>query len=213
MSVANGQVSPARSRSAVLSPRPNKESGSVPGFLFGRVEGLNCRHKCPYVFLAWPNEQRIGSELQQGKSCYPSMYNKPMQTKVLIVGVVKKNDTILMRKKPDGSPPYKETWYIFGTEATPGISLDEAIKAEVLSRAGVIIAVKNKISWDTEIKRDLDGVKKFFVYLDVECEYVGGELQLSEDIEKLEWVKQEDLDLYDIVPPSRVLFEKLGYLQ
>lgn len=44
-----------------------------------------------------------------------------MQTKVLIVGVVKNNGAILMRKKPDGSPPYKEAWYIFGAEATADI--------------------------------------------------------------------------------------------
>jgi hypothetical protein len=135
-----------------------------------------------------------------------------MQTKVLIVGVVKKDGTILMRKKPDGSPPYKETWYIFGGEATPGISSDKAIINEVLAKSGVTVKVKNKISWDTEVKIDLDGIEKFFVYLDVECEYVSGDIVVGEGIEKIEWVKLEDLPSYDIVPPSRILFEKLGYL-
>lgn len=37
-----------------------------------------------------------------------------MVIKVLNIGVIQKEDTILMRKKPDGSLPYKETWYIFG---------------------------------------------------------------------------------------------------
>ena len=135
-----------------------------------------------------------------------------MQTKVLIVGVVEKDGAILMRKKPKGSPPYDETWYIFGATATPDFSPDEAIKQEVREKAGVEIVVKNKISWDTEVKYDLDGIEKFFVYLDVLCEYQSGELMLAAGIEKLEWVKLEDLHNYDIVPPSRVLFEKLGYL-
>lgn len=135
-----------------------------------------------------------------------------METKVLIVGVVKKDGAILMRKKPDGSPPYKETWYIFGAEATSVVGPDKAIIAEVLSKSGVTVGVKNKISWDTEVKNDLDGIEKFFVYLDVECEYVGGEIKVAEGIEKIEWVKPEDLVHYDIVPPSRILFEKLGYL-
>lgn len=135
-----------------------------------------------------------------------------MQTKVLIVGVIKKDGAILMRKKPDGSPPYKETWYIFGAEATPEIDADQAIIAEVLAKSGVMVVVKNKVSWDTEVKHDLDGVEKFFVYLDVECEYVSGDIQAAEGIEKIEWVKPEDLSSYDIVPPSRILFEKLGYL-
>lgn len=135
-----------------------------------------------------------------------------MQTKVLIVGVVKKDGAILMRKKPAGSPPYKETWYIFGAQATSDIDPNEAIINEVRTKSGVTVKVLDKISWDTEVKHDLDGVEKFFVYLDVECEYVGGDIQVAEGIEKIEWVKPENLSSYDIVPPSRILFEKLGYL-
>ncbi len=136
-----------------------------------------------------------------------------METKVLIVAVVKKDGAILMRKKPDGSPPYKETWYIFGAVASHDVDPDEAVKAEVLEKSGITVSVTDKISWDTEVKHDLDGVKKFFIYLDVECEYLSGDIVVAEGIEKIEWVKPEDLDSYDIVPPSRVLFEKLGYLK
>ena len=135
-----------------------------------------------------------------------------MQTKVLIVAVVKKDGALLMRKKPAGSPPYAETWYIFGAEATSGVDPDRAVINEVLSKSGITVSVKNKISWDTEVKNDLDGVEKFFVYLDVECEYESGDIVVAEGIEKIEWVKPEDLSNYDIVPPSRILFEKLGYL-
>jgi hypothetical protein len=136
-----------------------------------------------------------------------------MQTKVLIVGVVKKDGAILMRKKPAGSPPYDETWYIFGAEATPDVSPDRAIISEVYSKSGITVEVKNKISWDTEVKNDLDGIEKFFVYLDIECEYISGDIVVGEGIEKIEWVKSENLSSYDIVPPSRILFEKLGYLK
>ncbi len=136
-----------------------------------------------------------------------------METKVLIVAVVKKDGAILMRKKPEGSPPYKETWYIFGAVASHDVDPDEAVKTEVLGKSGITVSVTDKISWDTEVKHDLDGVEKFFIYLDVECEYVSGDIVAAEGIEKIEWVKPEDLDSYDIVPPSRVLFEKLGYLK
>lgn len=135
-----------------------------------------------------------------------------MQTKVLIVAVVKKDGTILMRKKPAGSPPYTETWYIFGAEATSDVDPDEAIINEVRLKSGITVKVTNKISWDTEVKNDLDGIEKFFVYLDVECEYESGDIIVAEGIEKIEWVKPEDLSNYDVVPPSRILFEKLGFL-
>jgi hypothetical protein len=135
-----------------------------------------------------------------------------METKVLIIGLVKNDGAILMRKKPDGSPPYKETWYIFGAEAKPGIEPYQAIVNEVLVKSGITVKVKNKLSWDTEVKYDLDGVEKFFVYIDVECEYESGEIVVGEGVEKIEWVKIADLLSYDIVPPSRKLFHELGYI-
>jgi hypothetical protein len=67
-----------------------------------------------------------------------------------------------------------------------------------------------KISWDTEVKKDLDGIEKFFVYLDIECQYEAGNIVVAEGIEKIEWVKPEDLHCYDIVPPSEILFQKTG---
>lgn len=136
-----------------------------------------------------------------------------MQTKVLIIGVVRKGNAILMRKKPDGSPPYKETWYLFGGEVSVDKTPDEVIKETVLSQTGITIEVNQKFSWDTEIKNDLDGVEKYFVYLDVLCDYVRGEPIAGPGIEKLEWVEIEALPKYDIVPPSLVLFKKLGYLK
>lgn len=136
-----------------------------------------------------------------------------METKVLAVAVVEKDGKVLMRKKPDESPPYNETWYIFGATVTYDVPIDDLVIQEVRSKSGIEVAVRNKISWDTEVKNDLDGVEKFFIYLDVICEYIGGELVLGEGIEKLEWVSKEDLDSYDIVPPSRILFQKLGYIK
>jgi 8-oxo-dGTP pyrophosphatase MutT (NUDIX family) len=136
-----------------------------------------------------------------------------MKTKVLVIGVVKKGDAVLMRKKPDGSLPYKETWYLFGGEALPGGTPEEAIVNEVKAKSGVDVEVSEKILWDTEVKNDLDGEEKFFIYLDTICNYLGGELKPSADIERLEWVPISELQNYDLVPPSRELFEKLGYLK
>ena len=135
-----------------------------------------------------------------------------MKTKVLIIGVVKNGDSILMRKKPDGSQPYKETWYLFGGELIEGKTPEIAIVEEVKIKAGIEIKVVDKHSWDTEVKKDLDGEVKQFIYLDTICEYLGGELVPGEGIEKLEWAPISKIGQYDIVPPSRILFEKLGII-
>jgi ADP-ribose pyrophosphatase YjhB (NUDIX family) len=136
-----------------------------------------------------------------------------LKTKVLVIGVVRKGDFVLMRKKPDGSLPYKETWYIFGGELTPNTNYEQAIKDELIAKAGVDVRVVEKLSWDTEVKHDLDGEEKLFIYLDMLCEYVDGELTPADGIEKLQWIPINELANYDIVPPSRILFKKLGYLK
>jgi hypothetical protein len=136
-----------------------------------------------------------------------------MQVKVLIVAIVEnKKGEILMRKKPDGSLPYKETWYIFGAELVPGQPPDETLRTHILKQTGIATEMVAELDWDMEVKADLDGVTKQFVYLDVRCRYVSGELQLTPGIEKLEWIPKEKLAEHDIVPPSKILFRKLGYM-
>ncbi|MDB5176999.1 MAG: hypothetical protein JWN75_667 [Candidatus Saccharibacteria bacterium] len=136
-----------------------------------------------------------------------------MQTKVLIIAVIEnQNKEVLLRKKPDGSAPYKETWYMFGADLVPGQDIEQGLVAHVQKQTGITIRITDQIGWDIEVKHDLDGIEKQFVYLDVICEYVSGELQLSEGIEKLEWVPKDKLVEYDNVPPSIKLFKKLGYI-
>ncbi|MFA7243935.1 MAG: NUDIX domain-containing protein [Patescibacteria group bacterium] len=136
-----------------------------------------------------------------------------MKTKILVIGVVKKGDSVLMRKKPDGSLPYKETWYLFGGELSAGLSPEDVITQEVKAKTGIDIKISERLSWDTEIKKDVDGEEKHFIYLDTLCEYVGGKEKLSPGIQKLEWIPIGQLKDYDIVPPSRKLFIKLNYLE
>lgn len=135
-----------------------------------------------------------------------------METKVLVVAIIEKDGKILLRKKPDGSPPYTETWYIFGAKLVAGQDIEATLQSHVRAQAGIGIQLNKQLGWDTEVKADLDGVVKQFVYLDVSCRYVSGELRPASGIEKLEWVATEDLVHYDNVPPSKKLFKKLGYI-
>ncbi|MFA7688987.1 MAG: NUDIX hydrolase, partial [Bacilli bacterium] len=102
-----------------------------------------------------------------------------------------------------------------GGEVINGISPEEATKKIVKLQTGIDIRLRRNLSWDTEVKNDLDGEKKQFLYLDSIYDYVDGELQIGENqnIEKLEWISIENLNEYDIVPPSIILFKKLGYLK
>ena len=147
------------------------------------------------------------------------MFNKMNQdlqntpTKILIIGNIKKGDSVLMRKKFAGSKPYNETWYSFGTEFIPGKDPITSFKDFIKGFVGVDISPTNHLSWDVETKQDHDGIIKQFIYLDAEFEYVSGELVVPKDLEKVEWITPHNLLQLDIVPPSVVLFRKLGYLK
>ena len=118
-----------------------------------------------------------------------------------------------MRKKPDGSPPYTQTWYLFGGELAANVDPEQTIKDTVRAQAGVEISFGQKFSWDSEVKKDLDGIEKQFVYLDVICNYENGKLVPGPGIEKLEWALVDNLGQYDIVPPSVEVFKKLGWMK
>ena len=136
-----------------------------------------------------------------------------MLTKVLIVAIVEnENGDVLMRKKPDGSPPYRETWYIFGAELQAGVDIAESLRVHIKNQTGIETELVDRLGWDDEVKNDLDGVTKQFVYLDVISRYVSGDLTITDGIEKLEWIPKECLAEYDLVPPSRKLFTKLGWI-
>ena len=136
-----------------------------------------------------------------------------METKILIIAIVQKGNQVLLRKKPDGSPPYKETWYLFGGELLAGSNPEEILQETLKKQADINIKLVKELGWDTEIKNDHDGIEKMFVYLDTLCEYVDGELSPAPEIEKLEWVEIDKLKDYDLVPPSIKLFSKLGYIK
>jgi hypothetical protein len=135
-----------------------------------------------------------------------------MKNKILVIGVIEREDSILMRKKPDGSKPYKETWYSFGAESTGEDTPENIFKTWVFKELGIKIEIKKRLGWDTEVKVDHDGEIKNFVYLDILCEYISGETKIPDGAEKVEWIPKEELSSYEIVPPSITLFKKLGYL-
>jgi len=138
-----------------------------------------------------------------------------MKTKVLNIAIIEHDGNILMRKKPDESLPYKETWYIFGGEVAEGKSPEEATKEIVKQQSGIDIETNQNFGWRTEIKNDLDGEKKQFIYLDSLYDYVGGELMIGENqnIERLEWIPIDKLSEYDLVPPSIEILKKSGYIK
>lgn len=135
-----------------------------------------------------------------------------MKTKILLIAIVRKGNKVLLRKKPKGSSPYRETWYLFGAELSSNKNPEKILQETLKKQAGINIKLVENLGWDIEIKKDYDNIKKLFVYLDTLCKYVSGKPTPSKGIERLEWIPISRLSDYDLVPPSKKLFKKIGYL-
>ncbi|MDD3101758.1 MAG: hypothetical protein PHE59_01255 [Patescibacteria group bacterium] len=133
-------------------------------------------------------------------------------TKILLIAVIEKDDAILMRKKPEGSLPYKETWYLFGCERVLNQDDSKTISEYIKKTLNIDIYSIIQIGEDSEVKQDHDGIVKKFIYIDFSCFYKNGLPKTPEGAEKVEWIPKEKIKEYDIVPPSKKLLKKIGYL-
>lgn len=140
------------------------------------------------------------------------MNRTPNPTKELLIVVIHDGDKILMRKKPQGSAPYRETWYLFGVERNTEQDEEDTISNYLHRVVGVRVDGISAIGKDEERKKDHDGVVKNFVYRDFICRYVSGEPLAPSDNEQVAWIEKSKLDTLDLVPPSVRLFKKMGYL-
>ncbi|MBY0328834.1 hypothetical protein K2Q02_01940 [Patescibacteria group bacterium] len=138
--------------------------------------------------------------------------NTILPVKTLLMAVIEKDNAVLMRKKPVGSFPYEDTWYIFGCEKSDTKDDIESLKDYILNTLGITASHFEEVGSGDEIKEDHDGITKHFFYVNFRCEYQTGELKAVEGIERIEWVPKDKLSEHDIVPPSVKLFKELGYL-
>ncbi|MDD3032362.1 MAG: hypothetical protein PHF88_00115 [Candidatus Pacebacteria bacterium] len=138
---------------------------------------------------------------------------KNLPVKILIVGVIKKGYSILMRNKFPGAGPYIETWYSFSADFVSGKEPSIVFKEYIKDFIGIDILPIKYLFWDTEVKKDYDGVKKQFIYLNIEFKYISGNILVPKDLKGIEWVSLKKLSSLDIVPPFVVLFKKLKYLK
>lgn len=132
-----------------------------------------------------------------------------MQTVLMAVAVVRDGDKVLLRKMNPQKSPYKELWALFGGRIVGDGSVVDALNSELSARWGFTVRVDKKLWWDEEIKVDHDGEEKRFIYLDVICSVLSGDLRPGEG-ELLEWVLNAEAEKYDLNPPTRILLNRLG---
>src|SRR5579872_1417228 len=139
--------------------------------------------------------------------------NSDLPTKELIIAVIEKDGSILMRKKLQGSPPYKESWYSFVCDRIPGQDDSATIKNYLEDVLGINVEVNLKsVPFGTEIKKDHDGTEKNFIYINLLCKYISGNPKIPQGAERVEWIPKDKLNEYNIIPPAVKLLKVLGYM-
>lgn len=136
-----------------------------------------------------------------------------LPTKELIIAIIEKDNSILMRQKPEGSAPYKETWYSFGCDRIFNQDDSITIKNYLKDSVGIDVqANKAHTPVTGEVKKDHDGQEKEFIYINFLCKYLGGNPEIPDGAERIAWIPKDQVKNYDLVPPVVELFKSLGYL-
>lgn len=132
----------------------------------------------------------------------------PNRPALAVGAVVFREGRILLVKR--GNPPAKGVWAIPGGSVELGETLEQAAQREVLEETGIRVRAGKPVYSFESIEKDKDGQVRFHYYIvDLEAEYLDGEIRAGDDAEKAQWVALDQLDRMDVNPKTRDLLKTL----
>ena len=136
-----------------------------------------------------------------------------MKSRVVAVALIKKDDQILLGKKPPGKGPYPNTWHIPGGGVNLGEeTCEEALIREIKEETGLIVKNLKKVSWDTDVEPDKNREPTYYIFLQFSCDYESGELVAGDDMQHFEWADIDKFSKYNLNRPTKILSKNLGML-
>jgi ADP-ribose pyrophosphatase len=131
---------------------------------------------------------------------------------VAVGAIVFKEEKILLVKR--NKAPHKDLWAIPGGSVEHGETLQEAAEREVREETGLNIKAGKPIYTFDLIERDNAGNVRFhYVIVDLEAEYISGELRPADDALDARWFTPESLEHTAMSNSTRTLLQKLGFLR
>ncbi len=111
---------------------------------------------------------------------------------VAVGAVVFKEDKVLLVLR--GKPPAENHWSIPGGCVELGETLQEAAEREIREETGLIIQARNPVYTFDVIECDHEGEILFhYVIVDLEADYVSGELRPGDDAVDVCWASPQDV--------------------
>jgi ADP-ribose pyrophosphatase YjhB (NUDIX family) len=136
-----------------------------------------------------------------------------MKWRLVVAAVIEDGDSILFGEKASGRGPYPDTIHIPGGGMDPETeNIEEAIRREVREEAGIEICDLKKLDFDEDYEPNKHGEMTHYIYLVFTARYKSGELNATDDLARLMWIKKSDIRKQRLNRASIKTFTKLGYL-
>jgi len=131
----------------------------------------------------------------------------PLRPMLGVGALIFDEDRILMAER--GGEPLKGWWSIPGGLVETGESLDAAIRREVREETGLEVRPLGMIEIFERIMRDAQGAAEYhYVLIDYICRVQSGTACAGDDVSRVEWVRQSDLQQLKITEGTLAVIEK-----
>lgn len=126
---------------------------------------------------------------------------------VAVGAVVFKEDKVLLILR--GKPPAENHWSIPGGCVELGETLQEAAEREIREETGLFIQARKPVYTFDVIERDHKGEILFhYVIVDLEADYVSGELRPGDDAVDVCWASSQDVKSLNVSAATRKLLKQ-----
>jgi 8-oxo-dGTP diphosphatase len=135
----------------------------------------------------------------------------PDSPRVGVGAVVVRDGRVLLIRR--GVPPKLGLWAIPGGGLELGETLREGAEREILEETGIRIRAGKQVFTGDLMERDADGRVRFhYVMIDFLAEYVGGEVNGSDDALEARWVAPEEMGDLPATKTTVKLLKQIGFI-
>jgi 8-oxo-dGTP diphosphatase len=108
-----------------------------------------------------------------------------------------------------GGQPLKGYWSLPGGLVETGEKIADAVRREILEETGLIVKPTRLFGIYERIMPDAKGrIEYHYVLLDYLCTVKSGAMQAADDASSVRWVRQSDLDTYQLTEGTLDVIEQ-----